>query len=311
VAAISGPKRLGLSIRLERWRDAHEIERLGIDERTVEILGVGVPHVLLPVSPGRNLSTLIETALRVHLLRLRGYNAAENFVARHTQLLGANDLPPDETSSREAKDAPPETEAPQAERTIHEPKKRAAKAGGEATEAGAPDIVVITGLSGSGMSSATNAFEDLGYFCVDNLPLTLLPTFARLVQPEDEEEETARRASNAPRSSSTSAKATSSSEFESQLKNCGARADSPSTFSSSRLRRSLQRRFQRDAPPAPGRHGRRPARLDPRRTRRARAHTRARRPHHDTSEHNVHTLRRYLIERFSPDRGARRCACRS
>src|SRR5712691_7222396 len=45
----------------------------------------------------------------------------------------------------------------------------------------APDIVIITGLSGSGMSSATNAFEDLGYFCVDNLPITMLQMFARLV----------------------------------------------------------------------------------------------------------------------------------
>jgi len=44
-----------------------------------------------------------------------------------------------------------------------------------------PDIVIITGLSGSGMSAATNAFEDLGYFCVDNLPTTLIPTFADLV----------------------------------------------------------------------------------------------------------------------------------
>src|SRR5438477_8943438 len=44
-----------------------------------------------------------------------------------------------------------------------------------------PDIVVITGLSGSGMSAATNAFEDLGYFCVDNLPVTMLPMFARFV----------------------------------------------------------------------------------------------------------------------------------
>lgn len=50
-----------------------------------------------------------------------------------------------------------------------------------------PDILIITGLSGSGMSSATNAFEDLGYFCVDNLPLTLLPTFARLVLPDENE----------------------------------------------------------------------------------------------------------------------------
>src|SRR5918997_1044205 len=49
-----------------------------------------------------------------------------------------------------------------------------------------PDIVIITGLSGSGMSSATNAFQDLGYFCVDNLPLTMLPTFGRLVTDEDD-----------------------------------------------------------------------------------------------------------------------------
>jgi UPF0042 nucleotide-binding protein len=51
----------------------------------------------------------------------------------------------------------------------------------------APDIVIITGLSGSGMTSATNAFEDLGYFCVDNMPLTLLPTFARLVHAQEDE----------------------------------------------------------------------------------------------------------------------------
>jgi UPF0042 nucleotide-binding protein len=48
-----------------------------------------------------------------------------------------------------------------------------------------PNIVIITGLSGSGMSSATNAFEDLGYFCVDNLPLTMLSTFARLVRQDE------------------------------------------------------------------------------------------------------------------------------
>ncbi|MGD9589617.1 MAG: RNase adapter RapZ [Pyrinomonadaceae bacterium] len=51
-----------------------------------------------------------------------------------------------------------------------------------------PKFVIITGLSGSGMSSATNAFEDLGYFCVDNLPLTMLSTFARLLMPNKEEE---------------------------------------------------------------------------------------------------------------------------
>lgn len=47
-------------------------------------------------------------------------------------------------------------------------------------------FVVITGLSGSGMSSATNAFEDVGYFCVDNLPISMLSTFARLLVPDAE-----------------------------------------------------------------------------------------------------------------------------
>jgi RNase adapter protein RapZ len=50
-----------------------------------------------------------------------------------------------------------------------------------------PNFVIITGLSGSGMSSATNAFEDLGYFCVDNLPVTMLSPFSRLLLPDEEE----------------------------------------------------------------------------------------------------------------------------
>jgi UPF0042 nucleotide-binding protein len=41
-------------------------------------------------------------------------------------------------------------------------------------------FVVITGLSGAGKSYAIKCFEDLGYFCVDNLPTTLIPTFAEL-----------------------------------------------------------------------------------------------------------------------------------
>lgn len=42
------------------------------------------------------------------------------------------------------------------------------------------NLVIISGLSGSGKSHALNAFEDAGYFCVDNLPPTLLPTFVDL-----------------------------------------------------------------------------------------------------------------------------------
>jgi len=43
-----------------------------------------------------------------------------------------------------------------------------------------PELVIITGLSGSGKASALKAFEDLGYYCVDNLPVDLIPRFAEL-----------------------------------------------------------------------------------------------------------------------------------
>jgi RNase adapter protein RapZ len=43
-----------------------------------------------------------------------------------------------------------------------------------------PELVIITGISGSGKASALKAFEDLGYYCVDNLPIELIPQFAEL-----------------------------------------------------------------------------------------------------------------------------------
>ena len=57
--------------------------------------------------------------------------------------------------------------------------KRAARAAGKG---GGGRFVVLTGLSGSGKSQAIHALEDLGYFCVDNLPTTLIPTLAELSQ---------------------------------------------------------------------------------------------------------------------------------
>src|SRR5881398_4248567 len=44
------------------------------------------------------------------------------------------------------------------------------------------ELVIITGLSGSGKASVLKAFEDLGYYCVDNLPIELIPRFAELAQ---------------------------------------------------------------------------------------------------------------------------------
>ncbi len=59
------------------------------------------------------------------------------------------------------------------------------KAGEPAPNAGAaspPELVIITGMSGSGKGSVLRALEDLGYYSVDNLPVDLIPKLAELVR---------------------------------------------------------------------------------------------------------------------------------
>lgn len=57
---------------------------------------------------------------------------------------------------------------------------KGSKAGGQKGRRSGNPFIVLTGLSGSGKSQAIRALEDLGYFCVDNLPTTLIPTLAKL-----------------------------------------------------------------------------------------------------------------------------------
>jgi UPF0042 nucleotide-binding protein len=67
--------------------------------------------------------------------------------------------------------------------------RTAHKAPRDARPAG--ELVIITGMSGSGKASVLKAFEDLGYYCVDNLPVGLIPSFAELVGQSSEIERTA------------------------------------------------------------------------------------------------------------------------
>jgi RNase adapter protein RapZ len=57
--------------------------------------------------------------------------------------------------------------------------------GRKGTRRGTRRFVILTGLSGSGKTHAVRALEDLGYFCVDNLPTQLIPTMAELTKRED------------------------------------------------------------------------------------------------------------------------------
>jgi UPF0042 nucleotide-binding protein len=159
-----------------------------------------------------------------------------------------------------------------------------------------PDIVIITGLSGSGMSSATNAFQDLGYFCVDNLPITMLPTFGRLVT--DDEEKGIRRAALVIDIREGGFLA----DFDKQLDALRASGLKVIVLFFEASDDVLQYRFSETRRPHPAEKGQGllAAIGDERNAmKRIRAHADQ---IIDTSDHTVHTLRKFLLERFSLDR---------
>jgi UPF0042 nucleotide-binding protein len=159
-----------------------------------------------------------------------------------------------------------------------------------------PDIVIITGLSGSGMSSATNAFQDLGYFCVDNLPLTMLQTFARLITSEEDEKGIRRAALVIDIREGVFL-----AEFEKQLLELRESGLSVRVLFFEASDDVLQHRFSETRRPHPAEkgHGLREAIGS---EREAMASIRALADQIiDTSEHTVHSLRRFLLDRFSPE----------
>ena len=178
--------------------------------------------------------------------------------------------------------------------------RQGAGEGRGAARTGAPDVVIITGLSGSGMSSATNAFEDLGYFCVDNLPLTLMPTFGRLVQPEDHNRPHIERAALVV----DIREGRFLSEFPARLRELRASGLRVYVLFFEASDEALVRRFSETRRPHPFDTG--DGLLESiRRERRAMSEIRQLADHViDTSVHTVHTLRRLLIERFGGDDGA-------
>ncbi len=82
VTAIRERKRIDLVVQLELWQQDATYDRIGLDDRFTEILGVPVREVKLPVRPGRNMSSIIEIAARIELLRQAGHYPARDFISR-------------------------------------------------------------------------------------------------------------------------------------------------------------------------------------------------------------------------------------
>src|SRR4051794_1442989 len=82
VASTRDVKPIDLVVRLEKWVEGTEYDRLGITGETYEMLSVHKPYVRLPVASGRNLALLVEIAARNHLMKLQGYDSARAFLQR-------------------------------------------------------------------------------------------------------------------------------------------------------------------------------------------------------------------------------------
>ena len=79
MGAVKNSERIDLVINLEPWIQGKMYDRLGLDNETVDILGVAIPSITIPVKPGRNLAIILEIAAMNHRQKKMGYNTAEEF----------------------------------------------------------------------------------------------------------------------------------------------------------------------------------------------------------------------------------------
>lgn len=80
--AVKKDVEIDMVIRLENWDERSPYDRLGLDEQTLDILGIEVPEVMIPVSGGRNLACIIETAAINNRTKQYGYHSAQVFCDR-------------------------------------------------------------------------------------------------------------------------------------------------------------------------------------------------------------------------------------
>jgi len=90
VSAVGQKSDIELCIELKAWDKVESVERLGIEMEKSEVFGVQIESFVFPVSPARNLSTLVETAVKVFLLKRSGFDAAHELIRRHAASVSGN-----------------------------------------------------------------------------------------------------------------------------------------------------------------------------------------------------------------------------
>ncbi len=79
MGAVKETEKINMVIQLENWVEGKMYDRVGMDEKTIDILGLQVPSITIPVRPGRNLAIILEVAAMNNRQKRMGYNTAEEF----------------------------------------------------------------------------------------------------------------------------------------------------------------------------------------------------------------------------------------
>ena len=82
IKSIRSNKRVDLVISLKAWQDVPDVDRLGLEQQFIEILGLKIPHMIIPIKPGRDIARLIEVAAMHTKLTITGYNPAQELDER-------------------------------------------------------------------------------------------------------------------------------------------------------------------------------------------------------------------------------------
>ena len=83
VGAVKPECNIDVVVKMETWREGKAYDRLGLSDETEEILGVKLPSVTIPVTPGRNLAVILELAAMNNRQKKMGFNAAHTLAAEH------------------------------------------------------------------------------------------------------------------------------------------------------------------------------------------------------------------------------------
>lgn len=82
IRSVRQQKRVEVVVNLEDWDTAKEADRTGLGRHTMDILGVSIPKVVVPLNPGKNLTVISEVVAMTHLLRFSGVDVAQAFNER-------------------------------------------------------------------------------------------------------------------------------------------------------------------------------------------------------------------------------------